>query len=171
MPVGYPNTPEDVLTRYTENEQGCWIWTGTVLNNGYGQVKLRTRKHLTHRFFYEHIVGPIPDGMYLDHLCREKRCVNPAHLEPVTPQENVVRGLASYEIRRLCHSRRHDITDPANVKIIPSTGARTCRACNAEANRRHCKARYWRRKNAALSDAAGHDSPVAATTAAVPGAP
>jgi hypothetical protein len=70
----------------------CWEWTGS-LREGYGRVYLgRNRLGQAHRVVYEALVGPIPEGMDLDHLCRNPCCVNPAHLEPVTRRENLIRG-------------------------------------------------------------------------------
>lgn len=78
------------------NAEGpCWEWTAaTMKQNGYG-VFNRGRSDgtvLAHRFSYELLVGPIPDGLQLDHLCRNRICVNPDHLEPVTQRENLLRG-------------------------------------------------------------------------------
>lgn len=67
---------------------GCWLWTGSQDGKGYG----KTGRGRIHRIVYEELVGPIPDGLQLDHLCRVRNCVNPAHLEPVTGRENVRRG-------------------------------------------------------------------------------
>lgn len=71
---------------------GCWIWQRNRTHDGYGRISVRTgsRVHsrLAHRHYYELHVGPIPSGMHLDHLCRNPACVNPAHLEPVTPKTN-----------------------------------------------------------------------------------
>lgn len=76
-----------------DKTDGCWLWTSTVVWNGYGQFRINNRRVYAHRFAYEQVVGPVPDG--LDHLCRNRRCVNPAHLEPVTRQENLRRGAGS----------------------------------------------------------------------------
>ena len=78
-------------------EGGCWEWTKALHSRGYGQMitgSKTTKRHnvYAHRFAYETLVGPIPDGLVLDHLCRNPKCVNPAHLEPVTRQENIRRG-------------------------------------------------------------------------------
>lgn len=89
----------DVLSRallYVGNtdENGCWTWLGGLRGKGYGgfQVSYGTSV-AAHRFIYEQLEGPIPTGLQLDHLCRNRTCVNPDHLEPVTLQENISRGL------------------------------------------------------------------------------
>ena len=70
----------------------CWLWTGSGTLDGYGQLYVDGRKNYVHRISYEIHVGRVPDGLVLDHLCRVRRCVNPAHLEAVTNRENVLRG-------------------------------------------------------------------------------
>lgn len=74
---------------------GCWLWTGELNPAGYGAIGVNGRMVGAHRFAYELLVGPIPEGLHLDHVwkrgCRHHNCVNPAHLEPVTPSENAHR--------------------------------------------------------------------------------
>jgi hypothetical protein len=70
----------------------CWLWTGSSDRLGYGRFSTWPSVTLAHRFAYELLAGPIPDGLVIDHLCRTPSCVNPDHLEPVTQRENLRRG-------------------------------------------------------------------------------
>jgi HNH endonuclease len=79
-----------------EQGEGCWLWTGAI-DRGYGQFVWNGRKR-AHRVAYELIIGPIPEGLELDHLCRNKSCVRPEHLEPVTKAENIRRQWASKDV-------------------------------------------------------------------------
>ena len=75
-------------------DTNCWVWYGELNRNGYGRVWVQGKRLMAHRVVYESTRGPIPDGMVLDHLCRNRRCCNPDHLEPVTVKENTLRGQA-----------------------------------------------------------------------------
>lgn len=76
-----------------EGPGGCWLWAAYVNPDGYGEFWPTTDRHVgAHRYSYELNVGPIPEGLHIDHLCRVRNCVNPAHLEPVTCRENLLRG-------------------------------------------------------------------------------
>lgn len=80
---------------FTGGPDDCWMWVGSLSGNGYGRIQgyvVDASPKLAHRVAYELVNGPIPEGMQLDHLCRNRRCVNPAHLEPVTCGENLRRG-------------------------------------------------------------------------------
>lgn len=74
----------------------CWLWTGAIISSGYGMLF----RVLAHRFAHELLVGPIPDGHEVDHLCFVRACVNPAHLEAVTQAENKRRSVIRREARR-----------------------------------------------------------------------
>lgn len=85
------------------DENGCWIWQGATLPNGYGWKRTGQKTGPVHRAYYEHYVGPIPKGLTIDHLCEVKLCVNPEHLEPVTSRENNLRSpntLAGKNVRK-----------------------------------------------------------------------
>lgn len=77
---------------YIVQENGCWSWTGYLDREGYGGAFLHGKAVRAHRMVYESTVGPIPQGMTLDHLCRNPSCVRPDHLEPATNRVNILRG-------------------------------------------------------------------------------
>lgn len=91
----------------------CWVWDGAIQGAGYGTAwDKRIRKiKLAHRLVYELLVGPIPDGLTLDHLCRNRACVNPEHLEPVSMKENVLRGISpsAQKARQVLCIRGHEL--------------------------------------------------------------
>lgn len=110
---------------------GCWVWTASTYPSGYGAFGVAPGKvNCAHRFAYELLVGPIPEGLQLDHLCRTRLCVNPVHLEPVTIAENVLRGIGpSATNARKTHCIHGHPFDEANTKI-DREGFRHCRACS-----------------------------------------
>jgi hypothetical protein len=71
----------------------CWKWTAGLTGSGYGRFRWDGGEVAAHRFAYELLVGAIPDGLQIDHLCRNRACVNPAHMEPITQRENILRGV------------------------------------------------------------------------------
>lgn len=94
---GHPTAMERFWAKFQKDpDSGCWLWTGGVGAHGYGRFGFDRRTVYAHRFAYETMVGPIPDGHVIDHVrargCRYTHCVNPSHLEAVTPEENVARG-------------------------------------------------------------------------------
>ena len=120
---------------YVNKTDTCWLWTGMLHKDGYGFGKVDGKMTLMHRWAYKLLVGPIPEGMTLDHTCRVRNCVNPAHLEPVTNGENQNRGLNTYAIRTHCKSGLHDITIPGSVTHYPS-GNPQCTECLKVSSRR-----------------------------------
>ncbi|WP_395454711.1 HNH endonuclease signature motif containing protein [Azospirillum melinis] len=126
---------------------GCHEWTGCI-SGGYGQISDETsRPVLAHRVAYQMANGPVPDGLHIDHLCRNRRCVNPTHLEAVTVFENTQRGALGMVIRAKAalrtHCKRGHAFSPENTGI-DHRGDRFCRTCQAEAYRRHRKENHAR---------------------------
>lgn len=137
MPRKTPVTANQNFWSKVERTETCWLWHGTRTptgghygTGGYGKFS----GNLAHRVAYEALRGPIPDGLTLDHLCRNTCCVNPDHLEPVTGQENSARHFASISTCK----RGHDLSGP-NVRLRVRRNGRTervCRACDALRHRK-----------------------------------
>lgn len=128
-------TPEQRETAFwarVRKSDGCWTWTGYVRKDGYGTYNFI----LAHRIAFEVHKGPIPPGLTIDHLCRNRRCVNPDHLECVSIGENVLRGIgpAAMNARKTHCLSGHEYS-PSNT-LISKEGYRACRRCNAERGRR-----------------------------------
>lgn len=119
----------------------CWLWIGALQREGYGAINLGRPRRVArvHRVVWELLVGPIPDGLTLDHLCRVRRCCNPDHLEPVTLAENVARGSRRAGLARQAKCRRagHPLTPENLAPNGRGRGRGICRECKNEANRRY----------------------------------
>jgi len=120
-----------------EPNSGCWLWTGAITADGYGKTAVNRMSRLAHRVFYELVNGAIPSGLMLDHLCRVRCCINPAHLEPVTNRENVLRGTSFTAVNaRKTHCNSGHPFAAGNLYLTP-TGQRTCRECRNAAVRKY----------------------------------
>lgn len=150
-----------------EKTETCWLWTAWIESNGYGRFWLDGRQHGAHRVAYELYVGPIPDGLEIDHLCRVKHCVNPAHLEAVTASENILRMAAlrvPYQHARDTCPNGHPYDDE---NTISTRTGRACKTCKRDANRAYYarnraltieRARVWRLNNLERSRELGREA-------------
>lgn len=117
---------------------GCWLWRGYVGKDGYGQVRFERQSYRIHRVIYAALVGPILPGLTLDHLCRNRACVNPAHLEIVSKGENVLRGDGvSAKYARATHCKHGHPFSPENTvwRFHRSRPCRRCRICDQNRDR------------------------------------
>lgn len=122
----------------------CWLWTGPLSNWGYGKIQVEGVSVPAHRFAYTLLVGPIPAGHHIDHLCRVRACVNPSHLEPVTIRENTLRGVGvCARAAKATQCPQGHAYSPDNTRIN-TKGSRECRTCGRDRSREH-----ERRKRAA----------------------
>lgn len=120
-------TFDPLLQRLSDKTQqslaGCWQWRGYTDRAGYGTIKVDGRMQKAHRVMYAELVGPVPAGLELDHLCRNRSCVRPEHLEPVTRQENCLRRTRLITHCPAGHAYGEDT-------YVNSAGHRFCRACH-----------------------------------------
>ena len=136
--------PIEVLMRnVNKREDGCWEWTARRSPRGYGNVSLWQgvgsgyRYYRAHRLSYELLVGPIPEGLQLDHLCRNRACVNPEHLEAVDCRTNLLRGQTRAAANAAkTHCPRNHPYSAENTYIEPKAGGRQCRICRRETTAR-----------------------------------
>ena len=123
------------FSHVARDASGCWLWTGGLTHNGYGQFSIGRRKIRAHRFAYELFIGPIADGYEIDHVkargCFFRNCVHPAHLEQVTSAVNTSRGdsPSARNARKTHCARGHELAG-TNLHVRPD-GRRRCRACEA----------------------------------------
>lgn len=134
------SVPSPVLDRFwarveDRDDDSCWEWTGAKLTTGYGTLKIDGQRRMAHRFAYELLIGPIPPGLVIDHLCCNPSCVNPSHMEPVTIGENVRRGTAGDYLKARTHCPEGHPYSGDNLILERNGTARRCRACKNRANR------------------------------------
>lgn len=110
----------------------CWEWRGARQPNGYGHLMVDKRWWMAHRYAYTITLGPIPDGLTIDHLCRNRPCVNPVHLEAITMGENTSRGPSAPGGRTHC-PQGHEYSDENTWR--EANGKRHCRACHRDRQR------------------------------------
>lgn len=147
---GDPRLPERFWVKvYPEPNTGCWLWGAATYRNDYGafsrSVDGKWRAQLAHRAAYLALVGPVEDGVELDHLCRVRWCVLPDHLEPVSHRENTLRGQAmtAVQARRTHCSENHEFTEDNTYWHRGHRSCLICRRANALA--------YYHKRNKAVS--------------------
>jgi len=116
----------------------CWLWTASKTWDGYGQFARDGRLVKAHRWSWEQLRGPIPDGLVIDHLCRVRACVKPDHMEVVTIRENTNRGRSANRDKTCCPAGHSYAGD--NLYVNPD-GERICRACRNEGKRKSRRGR------------------------------
>lgn len=109
--------------------KSCWIWTGYISPKGYGECYFKGKTCRAYRVSFEMVNGPIPDGMEIDHLCRNRACVNPEHLEAVSKRENILRGVCPPAINRRKKKCNNGHEYNAENTMISKRGSRVCRLC------------------------------------------
>jgi hypothetical protein len=152
MPKGATHVLERLLAKVTY-DSGCWLFTGCISPYGYGRITVSRAAgpHHAHRVAYENLVGPIPDGHDLDHLCRNRACCNPLHLEPVTRAENWQRAPHANREKTQC-PKGHAYTSD-NVYILQPGNRRDCLTCRRERGRRASMKSYYAKKAAEQTSA------------------
>lgn len=152
MPNGNAFTPwmnpdlfwDRFWSRVDKRPGGCWIWNGARTSDGYGRVRSNRRHLRTHRVAYLHLVGHVPEGLVIDHLCRERLCCNPEHLEAVTPEENYRRGSGAGVVNAAkTHCPKGHEYSPGNTGQYKRASGSTYRRCLT------CARNHMRSKRAA----------------------
>lgn len=148
--------PEKLAARIAVDDAGCWLWQGAKTQKNYGMAYTNLCKERSaHRIAYALLIGSIPEGYEIDHLCRVPSCCNPLHLEAVTPQENRRRSPLAPERRTHCPEGHpyegHNL-------YINAVGARVCKTCQREAGRiQAAKRKEWRKAHPAVRSVCGNN--------------
>lgn len=122
-----------------EPNSGCWLWIGSVNTNGYGQIQFGKKLGRAHRVSLYLDGRDIPDGLVVDHLCGNRQCVNPSHLEAVTQQENTVRGMRAHPRKKPSHCGFGHEMVAENTYVRPDTGVWVCIECRRKHGRTYCR--------------------------------
>jgi hypothetical protein len=120
-----------VVSNISFTDNGCWEWTATKVNTGYGFITFSRKGWLVHRLTYLWVKGEIPDGFTIDHTCRNRACCNPDHLEAVTLQVNILRAKrGQLDVDLNACRNGHALADP-NSYYARRDGRRQCKKCSA----------------------------------------
>ena len=134
---GDPRLPSRFWDKIRVRPDDCWEWTAYRNASGYGTTTYQGRRLLAHRLSYEILVGTFPKGLHSDHLCRNRACVNPAHIEPVTAQVNVLRGNLPGILRARAAAQTHCLKGHLfdEINTYRHGNQRHCRKCRADIQR------------------------------------
>jgi hypothetical protein len=148
LPMKVDGTPEERFWAKVNADEVCWEWMAATDRGGYGVFNPNGTLVRAHRFAWENLVGPIPEGLHIDHLCRNRICVCIDHLEPVTPKMNHERGTSvvrrKIQAATITHCPRNHEYNEENTNVNKRTGARKCLTCHRDNERRR---RDQRRKD------------------------
>jgi hypothetical protein len=133
-------TLADRFWAHVEKTDSCWLWAGNIRSDGYGRMMFQSKRRLVHRIAYELLIGPIPEGLTIDHVwargCRYRRCVNPDHLEAVPIRENILRGNnTAAQFARRDHCNHGHALSGENVRVT-KRNERQCVTCKRESSKR-----------------------------------
>lgn len=138
----YRNPTDRIINKILPNGD-CWQWQGIISDKGYGLINVNQQKRKAHRYAYTYFVEEIPEGLTIDHLCRNRACVNPDHLETVTHEENIRRGVPYRLLRRTHCTLGHELTID---NIYRDRGTRHCKTCKKQYMKE-----YYRKKKLCLT--------------------
>jgi len=133
-------TAQYLIDRSQDDANGCRVWVGTRTSSGYGRAHIAGQAYSAHRLSYTLFCKQVPDGLQLDHLCRNRLCIRPDHLEPVVPRENYLRGVGFTSLNASkTHCPNGHAYDDVRVRSWGTYKSlfRSCRECAREANRRY----------------------------------